>query len=101
MRHISHNPRAKRRKGKQSFPGTEFVYIWVTGRPLAIFRKEMFMKKLQKGFTLIELMIVECQLRDQNLACFGKHSLLSGREAAVVLPAPQIPYHLRDLNHIA
>src|SRR5690606_20207072 len=52
------------------------------------------------GFVLVGV-LRQRQLRDEDLAGFGQHALLAGRQTAVTLPAPQVADHLGHLDDVA
>src|SRR3954462_7374176 len=42
----------------------------------------------------------ECELADQDLPRLGEHALLTGGQATVLVPAPEVTHDLGDLVHV-
>lgn len=54
-----------------------------------------------RGSLFLVRLLSKCELRNQDLASLGKHSLLAGGQAAIMIPAPQVTYYLGNLDDIA
>src|SRR5580692_12406921 len=60
-------------------------------------REDLVEKRL--GLVLVGL-LRERELADEDLPGLGEHPLLAGREAALLVPAPQVPDYLGNLVHV-